>query len=341
MTGARFCLIFATSCLGGVKPIEDTLISVDVETAAFLNAPQKLVVVHGGEADRGKAYAGAFGIGASSRQEIVPNVFAGHHLSRGIGNIGIFPGMIPQVNGNIPLDGKFPVCQQSGMEETIYERIQRRLSELGMNETEASAAAGLNPGYIRDLRRKGAHPNVRKIEPLARVLGLSTTFLISGETGTEREQTHGPVVRLTPVIGIIEAGQYRDVSIHNQDEDHQQIPVPQNELFPTLSQYALEVRGDSMNRIVLEGTYVVCVPFSATRLSPKPGMIVHVERSVAGGQLVETTLKEIEEQNGELVLMPRSTNEVHKPIPLDGDDATTIEIRGIVVSLWKPLPKRW
>ena len=222
---------------------------------------------------------------------MIPDVFARHLRRQSLNNIGIFPDIRQQVNGYIPLDGNFPVCQQTSMSETIYDRIQARLAELGMNETEASEAAGLNPGYIRDLRRKSSNPSVKKIEPLARVLGLSTTFLISGDTGTKEEHALGPVVRLTPIIGIIEAGQYRDVSIHNQDEEFKRIPVPQNELFPDLNQYVLEVRGDSMNRIVLEGTYVVCVPFIQTRLSPKPGMIVHVEKSVAGGQLVETTLK--------------------------------------------------
>lgn len=227
------------------------------------------------------------------------------------------------------------------MAETILDRINARMAELEMNPTEVSVKAGLNPGYLRDVLRKNSNPTTAKVARIAEVLGLSTAYLVTGENGTNGEQLSGMPVNMSPIVGIIEAGKFRDVSIHNQDDDFPKIPVPQNELFPNLSQYVLEVRGDSMNKVVLDGTYVVCVPFAKTRLSPRPGMIVHVERSMADGQLVETTLKEVDEVDGQLLLRPRSTNAVHQDIKMDGDESTTIEVRGLVVSLWKPLPKRW
>jgi SOS-response transcriptional repressor LexA len=215
------------------------------------------------------------------------------------------------------------------------------MTELKMTPAEVSQKAGLNPGYLRDLLRKNSNPTMGKVAKIAEVLGLSTAFLVSGDSGTNGEQLAPMPVSMSSIVGVIEAGKFRDVSIHSQDDDFPQIPVPQNELFPHLTQYVLEVRGDSMNKIVLEGTYVVCVPFAKTRLSPKPGMIVHVERSMSDGQFVETTLKEIDEVDGELLLRPRSTNLAHQDIKLEGDESTMIEVRGLVVSLWKPLPKRW
>ncbi|RIY00187.1 helix-turn-helix domain-containing protein [Aureimonas flava] len=249
--------------------------------------------------------------------------------------------MLTEVKGYVPLDGIFPLCDDGEMSDPITDRIFARLEELGMSPTEASREAGLNHGYLRDLKRKGAKPSYEKIGKLAAVLGLSTEALTTGDSGTKTERARGPIVELTPIVGIIEAGNFRDVSIQSQDDDHPRIPVPQNDLFPNLSQYVLEVRGDSMNKLVLEGTYVVCVPFMQTRLSPRPGMVVHVERSMADGQLIETTLKEIEAGEDGLLLVPRSSNAAHKPIPMDGGEATTIEVKGLVVSLWKPLPKRW
>lgn len=89
-----------------------------------------------------------------------------------------------------------------------------------------------------------------------------------------------------------------------------------------------------MNEKFPDGCYVTCVEFASSGLQLKTGMILHVERMIAGTQLVETTLKEVEFVDKRVRLVPRSSNPKHKPFFLNGGEDTEIHVRGIVIGMW-------
>ncbi len=107
---------------------------------------------------------------------------------------------------------------------------------------------------------------------------------------------------------------------------------------------ALEVRGDSMDMILPEGsTIFVRDPITHTRMNRPvvPNMLVIAQRRNADGDF-ETTLKQLEKIDGHYWLMPRSNNAVHQPLPYqpldiwykadmpDNAEADSLRIAGVV-----------
>ena len=88
-----------------------------------------------------------------------------------------------------------------------------------------------------------------------------------------------------------------------------------------------------MNLEYVEGSFVTLVDFTDSGLSKKPGLMVHVERH--NGSLVELTLKMLERNGEGWILMPRSSNPRHQPLKLNGDEGTSIIIRGVVTGTYR------
>lgn len=64
------------------------------------------------------------------------------------------------------------------------ERILERMEELQLNAKQLSLAAGLNETYVRDLLNSEApNPRLRHVTALAEQLGVSVTWLDSGNEG--------------------------------------------------------------------------------------------------------------------------------------------------------------
>lgn len=140
-----------------------------------------------------------------------------------------------------------------------------------------------------------------------------------------------------PVVGIIEAGQFRDITLEDQTEDRPRIGVARDERFPRAQQYALLVSGNSMDELFPDGSYVTCVDLVDSGLEIRPGLVVHVERSIANTHLVETTLKEIGmTDEGKFMLLPRSKDKRHKPLTFDETEGVEVIIRGVVTGKWEP-----
>lgn len=137
-----------------------------------------------------------------------------------------------------------------------------------------------------------------------------------------------------PVLGIIEAGQFRDITLTDQSDERPTIAVARDARFPHADQYALQVSGDSMDELFADGCFVTCANWADTGMEIRAGLIVHVERNI--GSLVETTLKEIQ-GSGPFSLRPRSSNPKHKPISFTGSDGVEVSVRGLVTGKWEPM----
>lgn len=217
------------------------------------------------------------------------------------------------------------------MPGTLIQNIERRLMELGKSAAAASVEAGLGNTFIRDIKRKGTNPSAANLEKLAKVLETTAAKLLDGTSDAEEDF----LSKGLPVLGVIEAGAFRDISIQSQDQEHETVEMWRDRRFAHAAQYALRVSGDSMNELFEHDSYVICVDFAESGLSLKSGMVLHVEQTRAGN-LVETTLKEYRLEGRRALLVPRSTNAAHKPIELNGDEGTSIVVKGIVIGEWRP-----
>ena len=226
----------------------------------------------------------------------------------------------------------------------VYRRVTRRMEKLGLTEYAASVKAGLSKDAIRNIRRASDGPGknrrgdvaTRTVEALAPALKTTPWWLMWGigpEDSSDPNADPSSAVSMLPLLGKIHAGLWLDTSIFDQDT-YRTVPATIDPRYPHASHYCLEVVGDSVDQIYPEGTIVVCVDFAESGLKLKSGQLAHVERRRAGGQMIEITLKEIKlGSKGEVTLLPRSSNPVHKPLHLsDSDESDEIHVRGIVVS---------
>lgn len=211
------------------------------------------------------------------------------------------------------------------MEKLTPERLERMIIDAGTNATALAVKIGRDKDYIRDFlngRKKSLKAD--DLYKIMELVGARETKAIP----ITKDPSDGLVV-----AGSIQAGAWMEAYVAHED-DTELIPVARDPRFPHATQYALRVIGDSMDLEAPEGSFVVCVNFAESGLSQKPGMLVHVERTMNG--LSETTLKEIGYENGNLVLIPRSSNPRYEPIYPGSDESADTSIRGVVLSVFQP-----
>lgn len=130
------------------------------------------------------------------------------------------------------------------------------------------------------------------------------------------------------VIGAVQAGAWRE-ALEWPIEDQYDVTI-YDDRYDNV--FALQVIGDSMNTLYVQGTVLVCRPFDEVNEFPPIGKRVIVQRRNATGQ-IEATVKELELVDGQPWLMPKSSNPIYEGVQFknngDGDDDT--QIIGVVV----------
>jgi repressor LexA len=208
---------------------------------------------------------------------------------------------------------------------------------------------------IRELRlQKGL-----TIDKLAELIGTTGATIQRLETGnrqlTEKwahKISHGLGVQITelfgsilpvseaglPVLGEVQAGVWKEVET-TDEQKYPNIPISADPRYPGTEQYALLVRGESMNKIFAPGEFVVCVRWAQIGRGPRDGDLVVVERRRDG--LIEATCKRVRIQSNKLYLMPESTDpKWQNPIELELDGSFAndeIVVTGLVIGRYQQL----
>jgi SOS-response transcriptional repressor LexA len=112
------------------------------------------------------------------------------------------------------------------------------------------------------------------------------------------------------------------------------IPFAQDPAYsPKRRQYAVQVDGDSMNKVLPNGCYAIVV--EADGQAPLNGDLVLVKRRHRG--MVERTIKRYAATEKGAELRPESTDPKFKPLQVDGDHETVIEIEGFIIGRFERL----
>lgn len=216
------------------------------------------------------------------------------------------------------------------MNQLSPDELRALIEKAGTSATALALDIGRDKGYISDYlagRKRSLKPDDwSKILRLLRVdQNVSDTTSV-----IDLHQDSGSLA----VIGNIQAGAWMEAFALEGEHEPERVPIARDVRFRSAKQYVLRVVGDSMDLEAPEGSLVHCVEFVGSGLTRRAGMIVHVERIMNG--LAETTLKEIGYENGALVLLPRSSNPIHKPIYPTKDQSAQPEIRGAVLGVYRP-----
>ena len=169
------------------------------------------------------------------------------------------------------------------------------------------------------------------MERIAKVLECTPADLISSDSSPLPE---GPIPLISgfkslPVLGNVQAGHWLD-----QDEQQtptselQHIDVPLVAPYDADKHYLLKVIGDSMNKVIPNGYYVVCVSTNGDcSIKPSVGDVVVVERTRFNGQMREVTIKRFAHIGARDVLVPESHDPKFKPVYPDEDKEAGTEVK--------------
>jgi SOS-response transcriptional repressor LexA len=209
------------------------------------------------------------------------------------------------------------------------EMLAEAIEQAGTTPAALALAIGRDKDYIRDyLVGRKRSLKADDLMKITQQIGPVSKTLTTGELPIRND------LPAMPVVGTIRAGAWIETYMLEHD-DQGVIPVARDHRFPYARQYALAVSGDSMDQEAPDGSFVICVDFGESGLQLKAGMIAHVESMEHGKS--ETTLKEVAFENGEIKLIPRSSNPVYKAISLNGHEGLEVFVRGIVLSVYNPL----
>ncbi len=194
------------------------------------------------------------------------------------------------------------------MSYDLLHRIQARLTAVRMSESAASKAAGLSADTVRNLRRdlnagKPRSMNAASLEALAPILKTTPQWLMTGEGA---EDGHGSVsLVMVPLVSWVSAG---DLAAPDVAIDFDDVPRLAFTDLPPGDWIALDVSGDSMNRISPHGSRILANRRDR-RLVPNACYVIALESG-------EATYKRYRPDPDRFE--PVSTNIDHEPIFPEG-----------------------
>jgi len=132
-------------------------------------------------------------------------------------------------------------------------------------------------------------------------------------------------------VGEVAAGRWRESFEWPRDEWLPVIMAMADARYPGAERRALRVRGDSMDLVYPDGSYIVFVRLADIGRKPQPGDRVVVLRHEHGA--TEATVKEyVRDAGRRRWLVPRSSNPKHTPIAIDAaEPGTEVDVFGLVV----------
>ncbi|GAB5388469.1 MAG: hypothetical protein Alpg2KO_14370 [Alphaproteobacteria bacterium] len=223
---------------------------------------------------------------------------------------------------------------ESNAPNLMRERLVESLEKADMNLNQLTKAAGLSTGTLYAfVAGRTRSMNTETIEKICPVLGITPSWLISGEDNTPEEKPQAVLVS-----GYVQAGLWQTAEQWSFDDKYVvQAPLPVD--LPGRP-IGLEVRGESMNAKFPPGTSLICATPAQLRQPPQTGHYVIVQRRRGGD--VEATVKELEiTHDGDALLLARSDDpEFEEPIRLpnffqsglkQSQDDEEIEITHIVI----------
>lgn len=223
------------------------------------------------------------------------------------------------------------------MPNALKDKVEARLKELDRNPFEAARLGELERGFVNDLLQ-GKKRTVKgdNLGRLAKGLDWTVADLIGEAEGVSRRPipVTGSELDL-PIRYEVAAGAWHEVD-EVADEPLGHAPAPRVPGYEQFAQWYERVVGDSFDRRIPPGALIHVVDAIALEYEPRHGDVVVVERSRAGGQMLERTVKEIAIVKGAIELWPRSHNpRWSKPlIVTEGvqvDEDVTVRIAGKVL----------
>lgn len=198
----------------------------------------------------------------------------------------------------------------------------------GMTQSQLAERMGVEQPTVQRWEKGKREPDLGQLQTLAGVLGITAGELLDGDVAA-------PVGPRLFVKGEVAAGVWR-AAVESPADEWESFYGRPDVTAEIDHRFGLRVVGDSMDLVYPPGTIVECVSLFG-RAEAIPGKRVVVVRMNDAG-MCEATVKELVEQEGELWLVPKSSNPAHMPYKLNGPSEGIVETRiaAVVVASVRP-----
>lgn len=201
--------------------------------------------------------------------------------------------------------------------DSFRNRLKLSLDETGLSQSEVSRRIGVGRSTISGWLKGQYEPNSENIYKLARVFNVSEAWMLGFvDTENELDVTINKVDLLVPLLNVSGGKETEDYS---QVEEHVEAPSKLSHYGDDL--FAIRVNGDSMNKLLPNGSIAICVKAHST---PKSGDIVVYKREN------EFSVKRFIKTEQMVIFEPVSFNESFSTITYDINDENIIEVLGVV-----------
>lgn len=150
------------------------------------------------------------------------------------------------------------------MKQTVFDRIQERMNELGMSQADLMRSTGAARGTVSGWISGPNSPSAKYLDPLATALRTTSTWLLTGKHDDKLGRSGGNIeispiatVGYAPVLSWVQAGSWTDMDSIDNLEECEMLP-----LVPGAGKrsFYLEVRGVSNAPYFEEGEKVCIDP---------------------------------------------------------------------------------
>lgn len=216
----------------------------------------------------------------------------------------------------------------------VSERVRKLRTDLGLNQTEFARFIGIPNGQSQVSRweRGEGAPDSRNAALLA-AKGNGDPLYYQGLEPIDPHGASHVAMDTVRIVGEVQAGEWRE-SIEWPEDDQYEFPIAAGFDLPKYNMKGFVVRGESMNRVYPDGSFVFVADLMTNPIEPRHGDIVLVDRRNKRGEH-EASLKRMQVQpTGEVWLCPESTSLHHQqPLSLqrDKDESFDVRISGVVV----------
>lgn len=200
--------------------------------------------------------------------------------------------------------------------------IKRLRKENGYTQKELADKLNVGLTSVSAWETGRSKPLMDKVTNMAKLFNVNVSEIVGDNLNNSFEII--PTESYVPLLGIVTAGQPLEMF-----ENPERVQVPDEIVKTYPNSYLLEVDGDSMNKIVPDGSYV---------LIQKTKELNSGEVGVIAVNGTEATLKRFFKAGNNIVLQPESYNPIHSNQFYDCSKGECDEVRIIGKLVWHMAP---
>lgn len=204
-------------------------------------------------------------------------------------------------------------------EINFAENLKRLRENKGLSKAELARRVGVSDVTVGDWEKGKISPRMGKVELIADTLGVTTDDLIFGMNSNDS--------KLVPLYGSIAAGTPIEMI---QADEFIEIPEYISQRYP--GSYLLKINGDSMNRIIPQGSYALISP--TQDVSNGDAAVISINGK-------DATLKRFYKLQNTIVLEPDSYNPEHQAVSFQSTDNLQLKILGKMVWFMAPYNQKF